>query len=274
MRAVIDLGGTSIRYSVFDDGELVVEPETVPTGDPFKQIEDITREMKRAYNVKETAVVTTGTVSSNSVKRMSLDGNELEDLNPVVEDTSFLFENDTNAAALGESVYGAGKEFEDVLYVTMSTGISAGLVQGRDLIKGSGNFGKIGNYILKDEITWEQLCSGEKIPETYREFSDDHSDIETAEEVFELAERDREADKYLKEFLGRYNGMGLSDACVSYDPDVVILGGSVALENERVLRDLKPWFEKFFPDRYESPEVRMAGLGEDSELYGAGILSD
>ena len=271
MRAVVDVGGTCIRYSVFRDGELVTEPENLPTQDPLGQVKEVTEELRETYNVTEAALVTTGTVSENSVERMSFDGKEVKDLSPEVRGIDFLFENDTNAGALGESVYGAGKDFDNVLYITFSTGISAGLVQDGEVIKGNGNFGKIGNYRLEEENTWEQLCSGRAIPETFEEFSKGYFDVDSAEEVFRLAEEEPEAVKYLEDFLGKYNGMGIADACVSYDPDAVVIGGSVALENERFLEDLKPWFEEFFPERYETPEIVMAGLGEDSELYGAGI---
>lgn len=269
MRGVVDLGGTSTRYSVFSNGELAADVKSVETEAPEEQLESIATDLEDMHGISEVGVATTGTTSDKGIERISKGDGEAY---PEVEGVDFLFENDTNAAALGESLYGAGEEFEDVLYVTFSTGISAGLVQDGEIVRGGGNFGKIGNYVLKGQDTWENLCSGEAIPETFQEFTEGGYSAEDAADVFELAERNQEAEEYLKEFLGRCNGLGLSNACVSYDPDVVVLGGSVAVENERVLDDLEPWFKEFFPDRYESPELRNAELGHDSELYGAGSL--
>lgn len=269
MRAVIDLGGTSIRYSVLEEGELAFKPRNESTVRPEEQLESIARNLREDHDLTDVAVATTGTVSGDGIERMSLNGGEVEDVSPQVDGVGFYFENDTNAAALGESLYGAGENFEDVLYITLSTGISAGLVQNNNLVGSGGNFGKIGNYLVEDEKTWEDLCSGKAIPDIFNSYSDSEKSVSRAEEVFELAEKgDEVAETYLEDFLGRLNAKGVSNACVSYDPDVVVLGGSVAVENSRVRDDLLDYLSSFYPDRYNSPKIRMAELGHDSELYG------
>lgn len=59
------------------------------------------------------------------------------------------FENDANAAALAEGYFGAGKNSQDYVYLTMSTGIGAGIVAGGTLVQGSGFFGgEFGHMIL------------------------------------------------------------------------------------------------------------------------------
>ena len=284
-RAVIDIGGTSIRYSVFKDGELVLDPEAVETVDPENQVEDIIEELGELHEFDSVGIATTGTISEDgkSTKRMNLDGEELEDVSPEV-DEKLYFENDVNAAAVGENFFGEGKDYDKVLYITFSTGIAAGYVDDGELVHGAhGNFGKLGHYPMDDSGTeWQEIAGGENIPNSFQKFlrEDDSRDEVyeelSSEEIFELAKEDDEtARRYVEDFLGRKNAQGVSTAALSYDPDLIVLGGSVAVENpELFLEPLEENFQEFYPVSYENPDFAVTDLGHDAELYGASILGD
>lgn len=286
-RAVIDIGGTSTRYSVFRDGELVLNPRTVETADPESQVEEIVEHLRESHEFDSVGVVTTGTVADDgqSIKRMNICGEELEDVSPEVEERLY-FENDVNAAAVGENFFGKGKDYDKVLYITFSTGIASGYVDDGELVHGGhGNFGKTGHYPLDDSgVEWEEVSAGENIPASFQEFltdeseSDSVSDIYTglsAEEIFDLAEEDDTVRKYVENFLGRKNAQGVSTAALSYDPELIVFGGSIAVENpELFLEPLEENFQDFYPDSYESPDLAVTNLGHDAELYGASVIEE
>lgn len=285
--AVIDVGGTSIRYSIFRSGELVLDPETVETVDPETQVEEIVEELGKLHDFDSVGIVTTGTVADDgkSIKRMNIGGEELEDVSPEVKEKLYL-ENDVNAAALGENFFGKGKDYDKVLYITFSTGIAAGYVDDGELIRGGhGNFGKIGHYPLEDSgVEWEEVSAGENIPASFQEFLTDESENDSvsdrytdlsAEEIFDLAEEDDNIRNYVENFLGRKNAQGVSTAALSYDPDLIVFGGAIAVENpELFLEPLEENFQDLYPDSYENPDFAVTSLGHDAELYGAGMLGD
>jgi len=285
-RAVIDIGGTSTRSSVFSDGELVLDPQTVETADPENQLEEIIEELGELHDLDSVGVVTTGTIADDgrSVRRMNIDGEEIEDVSPEVEEKLY-FENDVNAAALGETFFGEGQDYDKVLYITFSTGIAAGYVDNGELVHGShGNFGKIGHYPMDDSGTeWEEISSGENIPASFQEFLREEDTVEessyrnlSAEEIFELAREDDEtARDYVENFLGRKNAQGVSTAALSYDPDLVVFGGSIAVENpELFLEPVEENFQELYPDSYDSPDFAVTSLDHDAELYGASVIGN
>lgn len=70
--------------------------------------------------------------------------------------------------------------------------------------------------------------------------------------------------------MGELNARGLATASLSHDPDEIVLGRSIVLENPEVfLNSLKSEFSRFFPEDYSSPDLKLASNGRNSELVGA-----
>ena len=143
-------------------------------------------------------------------------------------------ENDTNAAALCESVFGQGRGGELVAYITISTGVGCGLVHGRRIVDG-GAFaaGELGHFkVIRDGRPCS--CGGRGCLEAYasgtavaRIASERYGRSMDAKEVYALARRgDPPASVVVRE-AAELLGYAVAAVYQLFDPDIVVLGGSV-----------------------------------------------
>ncbi|WP_419466045.1 ROK family protein [Alteribacter salitolerans] len=189
-------------------------------------------------------------------------------------------DNDANAAALAESRFGAGRNEDSVIYITVSTGIGAGIVlNGLLFIGAQGNAGEIGNMIVQpggdqhgilNPGALEALASGTAIG---RLGAERMGVTGGAKDVFERASHgDDAAQAIIDEAIG-YLAIGVANLMNSFNPAVLVFGGGV-MEQASVLPLLK---EKVTPLLYPSMRfyinMKKAGLGTDAGVIGAALLS-
>ena len=203
--------------------------------------------------------------------------------------------NDANAAALGEWLRGAGRGLRNVFYLTISTGIGGGaVVDGRLLLGKEGNAAEVGHVTIdsKGELTcgcgrkghWEAYCSGRGIPKLANLMAGKLTEPENrglsesplardlahldAPEVFKAAAKgDKFAERVVAE-VGRLNAIGVANVTDTFDPQLLTIGGGVALNNPDMVI---PPIRKIAPDYAINrvPEIRMTPLGDDAGLLGA-----
>lgn len=189
-------------------------------------------------------------------------------------------ENDANLAALAEAKLGAGRNCRVVQYLTVSTGLGAGLVIDGRIFHGAHGFAnEVANTVLIPDGpchgdlfpgALEALCSGSGIEHRARSAQ---LSVKHAGEVNDLAVKGNpaavtimnEAKLYLANYIAGVIGFA--------DPDVIILGGSVALKTEEFVREIEEKTkEKVFPVLRPYVNIRKAALGDDSGLLGAACL--
>ncbi len=203
--------------------------------------------------------------------------------------------NDCTAAVVGERFFGAGKGLDNLVYITISTGIGGGAyVDGNLLIGKDGNAAEIGHMVIDPEGRlicgcgrpghWEAYCSGSGIPKLTRleikkrnlttsqtlvlQLAGGRLENITAKMVFDAA---REGDSFAIDIIrmvGRYNAIGIANVINVYDPSLITIGGSVALKNKDLIF---PYIHKFVDNFAVNriPEIRPTPLGGDVVLYGA-----
>jgi len=187
---------------------------------------------------------------------------------------SSCVENDVNAAALAEATIGAGKGHHSSVYMTVSTGVAAGIVVEGQLIRGAHYCaGEIGN-IIPDPIhldrDWrpngclESTAAGIGLAQMYRDGSVD------AEYIFAAAKRGEKDARTLVRRAIDY----LAQAAVAIgsiiDPSRIILGGSIGLHQEQVAQRVLEVFRITFA---WPPEVVPAALGAEAPLTGALLIA-
>lgn len=206
--------------------------------------------------------------------------------------------NDCTAAALGERKYGAGGEGEvdNIVYVNIGTGIGGGaIVDGNLLLGKDGNAAEIGHFTIDPEKRlkcgcgkrghWEAYCSGKNIPKFVKMRIGEMDEKEVKEStLFESVEGNlsklsskifyrcvKKGDKLAVELadeIGDLNSIGFANVIDAYDPSIVTVGGSVALNNrEEVLTPVKKRINKRI--RNIEPDIKMTPLGEEVGIYGA-----
>jgi glucokinase len=193
--------------------------------------------------------------------------------------------NDGHAGILGEAAYGAARGRQNVVYITLSTGIGAGVLEcGRILFGRDGNAAEIGHFHVDDTYDlvcgcgyrghWEGYASGKYLPWFFAQWcryhGKPHWGPDTAKEIFRSARgMDDDVRRFLEE-LARINGRGVSNVVVAYDPELIIFDGSVIRPNASLL--LGPMIEA--ADRYlELPEMVLTGLSGDAPLLGASVIA-
>lgn len=127
--------------------------------------------------------------------------------------------NDANCFVLGEKYFGAAQEYKSVVGLILGTGFGSGLILNNSLYSGKNcGAGEVGMLPYKDSI-FEHYCSGQ--------FFEIHKNT-TGTQVYEKAvAKDVEALSVYKEF-GTHLGNAIKAVMYAYDPELIILGGSVS----------------------------------------------
>ena len=151
-------------------------------------------------------------------------------------------ENDANACALAEWLWGSGKGCDSMVFLTFGTGLGAGLILDRRLYRGSGGLaGEIGHWRMKDDGplcygkrgSWESFCSGSGIRALYKEMM--NQDL-SAKDVCILAEKGDETALSVIEKSARTLGQGLALLIDLLNPECIVIG-SIFSRSEALFRD-------------------------------------
>jgi glucokinase len=305
----IDVGGTKIAGGVVDDDGTVLEQLRVdsPASD-VEAIEDAIAGLVARLQVNH-AIETVGVGAAGYIDKSrstvmfapNLAWRDVDlraELEPRVG-MPVVVENDANAAAWGEFVYGAGHDVDDLLLVTVGTGVGGGLVLDGGLYRGAFGVGaEIGHLRVVPQGRlcgcgnhgcFEQYASGSALVRNAREAAAAGSLL--ARELLDRAGGDvdgidgplitgaaREGDQFAIEQLaelGRWLGEGIASLTSVLDPAVVAIGGGVADADELLLDPMRAAFEANLSGRGHRPvlEIRKASLGNRAGLIGAADLA-
>lgn len=203
-----------------------------------------------------------------------------EELSKFINKPVYL-ENDANLAGLAEAVVGEGKDYNYVQFFTVSTGLGAGFVINKEIYHGAHGFGnEVANCVMmKDGPSHgsiipggiEAISSGTAITSRAVKAG---LDVKHAGEVNDLAKAGNEVAKQImddaKEYLANFIGVVYGYA----DPEIVILGGSVALKIDGFVEEVEALAkERVYEIMKPYVKVRKSTLNEDSGLIGAAYLA-
>jgi len=288
----VDLGGTTVKIAYFDEIGTMLEKWEIPTvtaGGGKQILPDIAasiREFMDANKIADTAVLgigigVPGPVSGKGVVNKCVNlgwgvFNIAEELSGL---TGFPVKagNDANVAAMGEFWKGGGQGCENMVFVTLGTGVGGGIIIDGRLLHGShGSGAELGHMVLNKEETAvcgcgkqgcvEQYCSATGIVRLAKLMGmgdvtcKDTFDAGKAGDPVALKVLDRYYD-YLGEFLG--------SLCSVVDPEVVVLGGGVSKAGEVLLEGVAPYFHKYVFHAASQVKFALASLGNDAGAYGA-----
>jgi glucokinase len=198
-----------------------------------------------------------------------------------------VVDNDANVAALAEALAGAGRGGNPVMYVTLGSGVGAGLVVGGGIYHGAhpGEV-ELGHVRLdRSGATVESRCAGWAVDRRIRAVAAEHPDGTLARLTVgmsggearqlgaALAAGDPSAQQIL-EVTAQNLAFALSHATHLLHPEVVVLGGGLSLLGEPLRAALAAALPSFVMDAFQpGPTVKLAGLGEDVVPVGALLLA-
>ncbi|PSQ16297.1 glucokinase [Halobacteriales archaeon QS_8_69_26] len=197
--------------------------------------------------------------------------------------------NDAVAGVIGERYY-SDRTPDDMVYLTISSGIGAGItVDGHVLTGWDGNAGEVGHYVVDPrgrrtcgcgrDGHWEAYCSGDNIPGYARLLADDDpaaaesSDLAldgelTAADVFASAEAGDPFAEHVLDQVAHWNAIGVTNVVHAFAPLVIHVGGSVALHNpEQVLDPIRERVSEMVMTNV--PEINRTELGDEVVVRGA-----
>ena len=307
----IDIGGTHFRAALFDhQGRRLVisEGDTLRSGGRAWMLEQIRQRTRTLLEQSESPVGACGisfggpvdfqhqrvtSVHSPGWKNFSLAEWVGESLH-----LPCLIDNDANAGALGEFRYGAGRGTQAMVYVTLSTGVGAGLILNGKTYRGrDGLAGELGHVPIADSGNTcscgavgclESFCSASAIAERGKELgrrgregltgigdsSGDSSEGITAKEIVQAAAEGDTAALHIVQEAARWLARGLLTVIRILNPDKIILGGGLTLAGQVLLEPLHQSLRELAsPTIGYSTEIVSAELGTYSPLYGAAAMA-
>ena len=178
--------------------------------------------------------------------------------------------NDADLGAVGEAYFGAGREFDDVAYLTVSTGVGAGVLLGRHLVHGNRSAAELGHTIVDlaawsggEPATLEDFASGSAVARRSTAAGLGPLDAVGLEAA---VARDDPAAGALWRTMVEAVAVGVLNLCALFEPQVVVVGGGLG-RRERLL---KPVRELVANHRTLTPFELVPGqLGDDVGLVGA-----
>lgn len=300
----VDVGGTKIAAGLVTPwGKLLNEARYPTASEPAELLDSLARAIEEAAADDETdavCVAVAGLLMASESKVVfspnlrAIEGLPLKSELEKRTGLTVTVENDANAAAWGEFVFGAGSEVENLVFVTLGTGVGGGVILDGNLLRGSqGAGGELGHTTLQatgprcgcgNRGCFEILASGQAIERRARRLAAEKPDSMlgrtvaaegfSGEEVTELAQKG-EADSIavLRE-TGVWLGIGVAGFVNVFNPEAVAVGGGVAAAGDLILEPARRevHLRSRSPSR-DLVEIKQATLGEKSGMLGAAALA-
>lgn len=277
----VDLGGTNMRAAVVDDEGTIVDrdlaptPDDAPTIDPFI---DFVARLRKEHDVDHAVVAVPGRVDHVAGRLLHAPNLPPTWLTEITRDVlqealdvDVALANDADVAAVGEAYFGAGRGHDDVVYVTVSTGVGAGAVIGGRLLLPSRSGGEIGHTVIDrhaftagEPATVEGLGSGTALARLAGERGIDAR----GPELVALVEAGDEGARAAWDEAMQAVGIGIANLVHVLAPTIVVIGGGVGRNGELVLGPVRDAISRHGP-KGPPPEVVNAELGDDPGLVGA-----
>lgn len=298
----VDIGGTTIKMGFFETSGKLIDKWEIKT-DTSNNGENILYDVAKAVDNK----LAQETISRDEVQGIGIgvpgpvrgDGTVNRCVNlgwgvfNVAEKLSSLtginvkVGNDANVAALGEMWQGGAKGCQDVIMVTLGTGVGGGIIVDGKIVAGfHGAGGEIGHITVNpDEIEacncgkygcLEQYTSATGIVRMAKrklaKSSDETTlrDLEniTAKDIFDAAKAGDELAKELVDELGEILGSTLSNMACVVNPEAIVIGGGVSKAGAILIDTIKEHFQENAFHACRETRFELATLGNDAGIYG------
>lgn len=306
----IDLGGTNIKAGVVDEKGNILHKDSIPTHAErpaeeivkdmamlaIKVVKDAGFEMK---DMKSVGIASPGTPDSEN--GVLVYANNLPFLNMPMRavmqqyiDLPIYLDNDANCAGLAEAKVGAGKGKNDVVTITLGTGVGGGVVIDGKIYNGFNNAAsEIGHMVIV--VDGEQCTCGrkgcfecyasatglvrqtkeamDKAPDSImHELAKEYGKV-SAKTAFQAAKKGDKAGLEVVEQYIKYLGVGISNIINIFMPEMVCIGGGVCNEGDYLLNPLREFVKKNTYSRTKAQtEVTIAEMGNDAGIIGAAFL--
>ena len=286
----IDIGGMSAKVGLVEKGEIIARRDVpIGKGDTAETIlEGLISECKSLSEIRPVTDIGVGTPgiltdSLVSAANLPFDRFPLKKRLEQALGKNVTVQNDANCAALGEMRSGAAVGKQNILLLTLGTGIGAGIIAGGKVYVGNGAAGEVGHMCIVPngracncgkKGCWEQYASASALIRATLEAAMTHPESILAQKCgaspdgrtlfAALDEACPVAERVFQEFL-TYLTYGINNLVQIFSPEVVLLAGGITKEGDRLLLPLKEKLPK-------EVDVKIAKLKNDAGIIGAAAL--
>ncbi len=309
----IDVGGMSIKGGVVDSetGRIVAQ-YVIPTTEEYtkdysisedisKVIDGVIKEWGHPFNeIVGIGIGQPGSIDSERGEIRYSNNIAIENVPVVGElhtkyDCPIYINNDANCAGLGEFIFGAGRGYKDVVFITLGTGVGSGIVINGKLFEGRSSAGaEAGHMVIVPNGVqcscgrkgcWEAYASASGLIRQTKEIMDKYPNSlmhKIAKEegkvsgktAFVAAKKGDEAGQKVVDQYIEYISIGLINMANIFRPDAILLGGGISKEKEYLTIPLQKKMDAEAYGGKHNPRVvvKAASLQNDAGILGAAAL--
>lgn len=265
----IDLGGTSVKGGRFTSGRLEDSaisniPHNESTQDSFDRICDL---VDTLWNMNVLGIgigvpalidFETGTpYGFSNIKQ--LNGFPIQSALQDKYKVPVLLQNDANCFVLGERYFGNAQEYKNIVGLITGTGVGAGIMINDSLYNGANmGAGEFGMIPYKDDC-FESYCSGKFFADKYQM---------AGEKLYDQASAGDENALTIFNEYGKHLGELIKLICYSYDPEIIIIGGSVVNAFDYYKSAMEETLQSFYFKSKLKVDIVPSQI-KDIALYGA-----
>ncbi|MEH7333059.1 ROK family protein [Neobacillus drentensis] len=184
-----------------------------------------------------------------------------------------MIENEANAGAVGEQQFGAGQDYQNIIYISAGIGIGVGIILNKVLYQGRNGFsGEMGHMIIDingklcncgSRGCWEAYASENALLEMAGKNTD------SLEALIKRAENGDETAKHLFGEIGQYLGFGINNIINTFNPDQVIIGNRLAMAKEWMEQPIRTIIENHTLSHHQKElKLDFSKLGKYSTVLG------
>ena len=300
----VDIGGTTVKIGFFETTGKLVDTWEIPTrteNDGELILPDIAESIKENNEKKSITTDDIEGIGMGVPGPVKDDGTVLKCVNlgwgvfnvekalsVICGGVKVKAGNDANVAALGEMWQGGGKGYEDVVMITLGTGVGGGIIRGGKIVAGTnGAAGEIGHMPMIDDESeccgcgkkgcLEQYASANGLVNVAEKYIAAHRTVETeldlnagftAKDVCDAAKAGDKAGLAAVEESMRLLGKAMASVSCVIDPQVFVVGGGLSKAGNIIIDTASKYYKEYAFHASRETEIKIATLGNAAGMYG------
>ena len=300
----VDIGGTTVKIGFFETTGKLVDTWEIPTrteNDGELILPDIAESIKENNEKNSITIDDIEGIGMGVPGPVKDDGTVLKCVNlgwgvfnvekalsVICGGVKVKAGNDANVAALGEMWQGGGKGYEDVVMITLGTGVGGGIIRGGKIVAGTnGAAGEIGHMPMIDDESeccgcgkkgcLEQYASANGLVNVAEKYIAAHRTVETelnlnagftAKDVCDAAKAGDKAGLAAVEESMRFLGKAMASVSCVIDPQVFVVGGGLSKAGNIIIDTASKYYKEYAFHASRETEIKLATLGNAAGMYG------
>ena len=300
----VDIGGTTVKIGFFETTGKLVDTWEIPTrteNDGELILPDIAESIKENNEKNSITIDDIEGIGMGVPGPVKDDGTVLKCVNlgwgvfnvekalsVICGGVKVKAGNDANVAALGEMWQGGGKGYEDVVMITLGTGVGGGIIRGGKIVAGTnGAAGEIGHMPMIDDESeccgcgkkgcLEQYASANGLVNVAEKYIAAHRTMETeldlnagftAKDVCDAAKAGDKAGLAAVEESMRLLGKAMASVSCVIDPQVFVVGGGLSKAGNIIIDTASKYYKEYAFHASRETEIKLATLGNAAGMYG------